>query len=76
MTEEEAKTKWCPLARVDSCWTGQYNQQPIDLPNNPNRHLTGEPHSGAMCIASRCMAWHTWNKEMGTGTCNVFRRNV
>lgn len=48
MTEEQAKTKWCPQARV----TG------LDGPSG-NRHvLHADGLNGAdRCIASACMAW-------------------
>ena len=62
MTEDEAKTKWCPHARVvlgikhnDSYSGGCNKLERADLspPNNvaiPN---------GAKCIASECMDWRT-----------------
>lgn len=48
MTEEEAKKKWCPMARLSIM------DQPID----------GTPQPKERCIASRCMMWQeqysTW----------------
>jgi hypothetical protein len=44
MTEDEAKTKWCPFARIDP-------QQPGSWGNRPASHM------GVHCIASACMAW-------------------
>lgn len=41
LTEEEAKTKWCPLARYD---------------DNINRDGTNDAEFSP-CIASACMAW-------------------
>lgn len=47
MTEEEAKTKWCPFARVDSTAANRPNP-------GPNCDVTaGWPP----CIGSACMAW-------------------
>lgn len=40
-TEEEAKTKWCPMAINNTC------------SRNPN----GEVPAGAHCVASDCMLW-------------------
>lgn len=44
LTEEEAKKRWCPHARVNA---------------GPgfNRNSGGEPSRSALCIASECMAW-------------------
>lgn len=49
MTEDEAKTKWCPFTRVGFADHGGTN----------NRH-----DGGLNCIASACMAWR-WNGYMG-----------
>ena len=56
MTEEEAKTKWCPFARargfaseaaINRPWTGlPQDHQKADIPD-------GE----CKCIGSACMAW-------------------
>lgn len=47
MNEDEAKTKWCPLALNNACTR--------NAPDNP----LGEPviPDGAKCIASDCMMW-------------------
>ena len=45
MTEDEAKTKWCPHARVG------------DRDCAPNRDCDGTILSVHKCIASQCMAW-------------------
>ena len=56
MTEEDAKTKWCPFARV-SCAntpeTGNHaaNRNAVMLDEAPS--LT----AGSQCVGSRCMAW-------------------
>jgi hypothetical protein len=48
LTEEEAKTKWCPFVRQNGD-----NNRP-----SGNRSIYGEP----MCIASQCMAWR-WAQQ-------------
>ncbi len=48
MTEEEAKTKWCPFAL--QIWKAADNN---DL--SMNRDGTGVPT--AFCLGSACMAW-------------------
>lgn len=50
MTEEEARTKWCPHGRVYSS-IGPYNRTEIRAADGPSR-----------CIASNCMAWR-WAKD-------------
>jgi hypothetical protein len=54
MTEEEAKTKWCPFAR----------SQTEDRESAPavNRTLQGHIDIGCHCIGSRCMAWR-WEDD-------------
>ena len=54
MTEEEAKTKWCPMARVnytveDSKWQGEA------LTNRGDFLKAGPPDM--LCLASGCMMW-------------------
>lgn len=60
MTEDEAKTKWCPFARV--AWMeGQFpdgyaipvNRQATGERTKEHEHLPPEPK----CIGSSCMAW-------------------
>lgn len=50
MTEEEAKTKWCPFANVVVA---------NDIPGYPavNRTTMGSADSSCLCIASACAAW-------------------
>lgn len=51
MTEDDAKTKWCPFARP-----GQV--QPADCGEiRGNRFMDGSIDTGALCIGSACMAW-------------------
>lgn len=56
MTEEEAKTKWCPFSRV-SPWpaNGSYNR----ITNKEGAAYTN-------CIASSCMVWRTHNYILDT----------
>src|SRR4051794_881343 len=64
MTEAEAKTKWCPFARVVA-------SLPDSMSNPRNRvvEVTGKDHviladrlAGANCIGPACMAWR-WDTE-------------
>ena len=58
MTEQEAKTKWCPFAQVtDRREVASYNRLPMKDFEMPT------PKS-ARCIGSACMAWR---KDMSAG---------
>lgn len=55
MTEDEAKTKWCPFARIMD-WNGPHE------PTGNNRGVAAvnraqDDDAGTRCIASACMAW-------------------
>jgi len=52
MTEQEARTKWCPMAR--SANNGVSINRTDDCENKPDKDC--------MCIASGCMMWR-WNPE-------------
>lgn len=69
MTEEEAKTKWCPMSR--SIHVGRLMGGSYASPTNKNAE-----HS--RCIASDCMMWRkrTWFNEesqinVGAGYCGL-----
>jgi hypothetical protein len=55
MTEDEAKTKWCPFFRATPHFE---NDEPIIVSNRlsfNDRNKDGRPK--ANCIGSKCMAW-------------------
>lgn len=70
MTEDEAKTKWCPLARVAG--------QPVAGNRYPFDTDYSEKHAFATCIGSDCMAWRWYarwpddDKKAWTGYCGAF----
>ena len=45
MTEDEAKTKWCPMGRK------------ADKTVSFNRSFYGEPSRASYCLGSDCMMW-------------------
>jgi hypothetical protein len=59
VSEKEARTKWCPFARVATCNSDGGNPSAA----SPNRiSLRGSDAlsilpSGALCVGSDCMAW-------------------
>lgn len=62
MTEEEAKTKWCPFARVVP---GKLSQADMVLDGAPHAHNRVQEvgaadatwHAAMNCIGAACMAW-------------------
>ena len=61
MTEDEAKTKWCPQARVSAGI--QYNAA-----NRRSPTYRGDPPlmlDGGNCIGSGCMAWRETSTQHG-----------
>ena len=77
MTEDEAKTKWCPFARVaaPTCvqkkrsreWIGVTAANRGDLSDAVEANVSGSAMlpASALCIASACMAWR-WDWESQT----------
>ncbi len=63
MTEEEAKKKWCPMARVHIVENEDYYH---------NRTATGpavnKGTAKANCIASACMMWRWEGREAPAGS--------
>jgi hypothetical protein len=58
MTEEEARTKWCPMSRV-SLTKGEVGYNRVD---------GGIPSEYATCIGSDCMMWAASPKQRITVT--------
>jgi hypothetical protein len=54
MTEDEAKTKWCPFAREPL--TAYDGSIPIGS-SVVNRTRNGTAPFASLCLASECMAW-------------------
>jgi hypothetical protein len=54
MTEDEAKTKWCPMVRHEGEEHGSFNRGGISDPINSFGIAKGY---GCGCIASGCMIW-------------------
>ncbi len=51
MTEDEAKTKWCPFVRR------QFDYQTVAVNRTARVGQTDELPHQALCIGSECMAW-------------------
>ena len=51
MTEEEAKTKWCPMVRHYAVGEGDHSSNRMDM--------------STRCLGSECMAWR-WLTPPGT----------
>jgi hypothetical protein len=67
MTEEEAKTKWCPNARIAMIAHGES----VSCASNRDISLLVAPNSFdpatdvTKCLASGCMAWRWIDNELG-----------
>ncbi len=59
MTEQEAKTKWCPFARVGS------EQSGLGSLNREAKYNDAVAH--ARCIGSACMAWRWTERRTPAG---------
>ena len=60
MTEDEAKTKWCPFSRTmyaDNLNTGTFYAATV------NRLSGGFDNPDLRCIGSECMAWRSTDNE-------------
>lgn len=60
MTEEQAKTKWCPMVR-----TGLVAGMAV------NHHVNGDVKDETRCIASDCMMWRYSGVNKDTGCCGL-----
>lgn len=68
MTEEDAKTKWCPFVRHSADGQATFNRGDTDPLNN----IAGpgvKNHDAWLCncIASKCMAWRDHDRIVETG---------
>jgi len=59
MTEEEAKKKWCPMAKVMNINGGGGGNRWDGAASNKNKDAIGPV--GATCVASDCMAWRWYD---------------
>lgn len=71
MTDEDAKTKWCPFSRVST------NGVVVNR-DNPNDGLMTTAEDACRCIASACMMWVSQTEYMngryrstGRGDCGL-----
>ena len=71
MTEDEARTKWCPMVRFHFSREAAYDNKPL---------VDGEPppqETVALCIASDCMMWKPATRIQGApgdkGDCGLKR---
>lgn len=60
MTEQEAKAKWCPFARVAFGWNEALRDSEQAVAATVNRGDNLSAHTS--CIGSACMAWR-WDEN-------------
>lgn len=77
MTEEEAKTKWCPFSRVSVMQDGAVAYGAPVL-NRIEMHRKNSPEYpvGSMCIGSACMAWRRARETVDPKTLSFLDRPV
>lgn len=68
-TEEEAKTKWCPMARVSFRAQTVCNRVYEEIQIGVHTKSQSSAVAGSLCIGSACMAWrwHGWLYGEGNG---------
>lgn len=64
MTEDEAKTKWCPMFRVSNAGAGGSQYSSTSFETKTNRNFISNPQ----CLASGCMAWRWDYDQYGDAT--------
>jgi len=77
MTEDEAKTKWCPFVQFHMSHDGDTatNRDRFVLPETDlTRQLCDAVRHNARCVGSECMAWR-WEEQQpvedGVGFCGL-----
>lgn len=63
LTEDEAKTKWCPLARVGGPM--QTEAEGTTANRWPGQAVADEKAADYRCMASACMAWREASSVKG-----------
>jgi hypothetical protein len=58
LTEEDARWRWCPFARVTDAGDHVVNR-------DGTLGKLGKPEAGTYCVASDCMAWRWEINEVG-----------
>ena len=67
MTEDEAKTKWCPFAKaLDPTGKVASNRMDYDFESGANN-----PDPDCLCLGSGCMAWRWTEIESRNGHCGL-----
>jgi hypothetical protein len=63
MTEQEAKTKWCPMARVAvpvGLTVNRISVELLAISDDKERAYFEQQQKNCQCIASKCACWQ-WN---------------
>jgi hypothetical protein len=72
MTEEEARKKWCPMARVEEHSVVASNRERLFYQGDNKGWSSPAGLPACRCIASSCMAWR-WDSRT-TGFCGLAGR--
>lgn len=67
MTEDKARQKWCPMARVGADHQSAVDYRPVASYNRVDFDQGDPASSLSLCIASDCMMWRETEFSRYTG---------
>lgn len=72
MTEEEAKTKWCPFAMAQMSLRQVGTKNFVGVATYNRGEEVNTVHQNSLCLGSRCMAWRErGDSDVSHGYCGL-----
>ncbi|MCK7474055.1 MAG: hypothetical protein MZV49_12190 [Rhodopseudomonas palustris] len=76
LTEEQARSKWCPMVRYEGDDGGSWNRG--SAKDDPTNTARSPEYYSCACVASSCMAWRILRADIpggeSRGYCGAFGR--